>query len=244
MYTLGTRSGRVYICSKCAIHTFIHHIFLIQVYRQYEYFLTLSGFLYTFLAKSSSKADLEQSRVASAWCEQTETYTDAQRWVLLLQRHPEPLPFGASSPEAVGKSLLFLPRCFSTELLQAVSSGGSFAKCLLDPGGGLPWRSQSPPAANWCPSHPPSRSRGWPRVPAVGSPPTLPCARAPGGLGLGTVCPPELLCGGLAQHLRMRLWAWRCLTAAGWPEGNPWLMGWVGELTLGGLEELKSVGYF
>lgn len=69
VYSRHTLCVCKYMCSKCCIHTFIHHIFLIQVYRQYEYLVTLSGFLYTFLAKSSSKADLEQSCGSSACCE-------------------------------------------------------------------------------------------------------------------------------------------------------------------------------
>jgi len=69
VYSRHTLCVCVYIRSKCCIHTFIHHIFLIQVYRQYEYLVMLSGFLSTFLAKSSSEADLEQSCGSSAHCE-------------------------------------------------------------------------------------------------------------------------------------------------------------------------------
>jgi len=57
----------------------------------------------------------------------------------LLQKHPVPLPFGASSTETVGKLFLFLHIYFSCcpELLPPVSSDGSFAKCLPRPGWGV-----------------------------------------------------------------------------------------------------------
>lgn len=122
------------------IHTFVHHIFLIQVYRQYEFLATPSGFLDTFLAKSSSKADLEQSCGSSA---RRERQRRNRRFAAsrFPAKRPVPLPLGAPSTQTVGKLLFFLHRYFSycPQLLQPTSSDGSFAKC---PPWGLQWGFQ------------------------------------------------------------------------------------------------------
>lgn len=129
----------------------------------------------------------------------------------LLQEHPIPLQFGASSTETVGKLFLFLYIYFSccSELLQPVSSEGSFAKCLPRAClGGLQWGFQLPQAPSRCPCHLPFPS---PRL-ALGTGRgehllnllPLRSSRWPGHV---TAFLPEPVRGGLAQHLRTRLWA-------------------------------------
>lgn len=207
VYSRHTLYVCVYMCSKCCIHTFIHHIFLIQVYRQYEYLVMLSGFLSTFLAKSSSKADPEQSCGSLlAVSRQRPTPIHSVGFSCLLQKHPVPLQFGASSTETVGKPLLYLHRYFSCcpEVLRPVSSDGSFAKCLPRPRlGGLQWGFQFPQAPSRCPCCPPSPGEGV-RAPAAGGTFCTSCPPALPAVGLVAAGPLEPVRGGLPQRLCVR----------------------------------------
>lgn len=139
-------------CTERWVHTFVPRTSSVRVHRQWEYLVTLSGFLYTFFARSSSDADLERSCGSSA-CRRT--LAEPQRRVFLsCQKRPVPLRLGAASADAAGKLLLLLYVDLNCcpEALQLVSHDGSFAKrpprprlgvCRGAPGAG--WRAARAP---------------------------------------------------------------------------------------------------